>query len=289
VRVSETPSLLPLVYEDVVRRALAEDLGRAGDVTTDAIVPADLPGRAGIVARAAGRVAGLEPALLAFRLLDPACQFEIRLPDGSDAAAGQTIAQVSARARALVTAERTALNLLGHLSGIATATRDVVGRLEGLKTRVVDTRKTTPGLRALEKYAVRVGGGSSHRYGLDDAVLVKDNHVALAGGIPEAVRRVRKCAGHMLKLEVEVDTLEQLDEALALGVDAVLLDNMDLETLREAVRRARGRALTEASGGIRPDTVRAIAETGVDLVSVGWLTHSAPALDVALDVLPFAV
>jgi nicotinate-nucleotide pyrophosphorylase (carboxylating) len=267
-----------------VCRALAEDLGRAGDVTTDAIVPADLPGRAVVVARAAGRVAGLEPALFAFRLLDPDCRAEVALPDGGEAAAGQEVAHVSARARALLTGERTALNLLGRLSGIATTTRDVVARLDGLKTRVVDTRKTTPGLRALEKYAVRVGGGSNHRYGLDDAVLVKDNHVALAGGIAEAVRRVRKSGGHMLKLEVEVDTLAQLDEALALGVDAVLLDNMDLETLREAVRRARGRALTEASGGIRPDTVRAVAETGVDLVSIGWLTHSAPALDVALDV-----
>ena len=209
---------------------------------------------------------------------------EVRLPDGGDAAAGQVIARVSARARALLTGERTALNLLGRLSGIATATRDVVARLQGLSTRVADTRKTTPGLRALEKYAVRVGGGSNHRYGLDDAVLVKDNHVSLAGGITEAVRRVRASSGHLVKVEVEVDTLAQLDEALALGVDGVLLDNMDLETLREAVQRARGRALTEASGGVRPENVRAIAETGVDLVSIGWLTHSAPALDVALDV-----
>jgi nicotinate-nucleotide pyrophosphorylase (carboxylating) len=276
--------LQPLLYEDLVRRALAEDLGRAGDVTTDAIVAPDRSGRAVVVARAAGRVAGLEPALLAFRLLDPGCVAEVRLPDGSDAGAGQEIARVTARARALLTGERTALNLLGRLSGIATTTRDVVARLQGLPTRVAATRKTTPGLRALEKYAVRVGGGESHRFGLDDAVLVKDNHVALAGGIAPAVRRVRESAGHMLKLEVEVDTLAQLDEALALGVDAVLLDNMDVATLREAVRRARGRALTEASGGVRPDNVRAIAETGVDLVSIGWLTHSAPALDVALDV-----
>ena len=281
---SETPSMTPILYEEILRRALAEDLGRAGDVTTDAIVPADRAARAVVVARAAGRVAGLEPALHVFRLLDPECRAEVRLPDGSDAAAGQEIAHVSARARALLSGERTALNLLGRLSGIATATRDVVARLQGLKTRVVDTRKTTPGLRALEKYAVRVGGGSSHRYGLDDAVLVKDNHVALAGGIAEAVRRVRKGVGHMLRVEVEVETLAQLDEALALGVDVVLLDNMDVATLREAVRRARGRALTEASGGVRPDNVREVAETGVDLVSIGWLTHSAPALDVALDV-----
>ena len=281
---SATASLTPLLYEDLLRRALAEDLGRAGDVTTDAIVTADHAGRASIVARAPGRVAGVEPALHAFRLLDPECRAELRLRDGADAAAGQEIARVSGRARALLTAERTALNLLGRLSGIATATRDVVARLEGLTTRVASTRKTTPGLRALEKYAVCVGGGSSHRYGLDDAVLVKDNHIALAGGIAAAVERVRKGASYLLKLEVEVDTLAQLDEALALGVDAVLLDNMDLETLREAVRRARGRALTEASGGIQPDTVRTVAETGVDLVSLGWLTHSAPVLDVALDV-----
>jgi len=282
--VSETTPLLPLLYEDVVRRALLEDLGRAGDITTDAIAPPDLTGRAAVVARAAGRVAGLDPALHAFRLLDPECRIDVRLGDGSDAGKGDAIARVAASARALLSAERTALNLLGHLSGIATVTRDVVQRLDGLKTRVVCTRKTTPGLRALEKYAVRVGGGGTHRYGLDDAVLVKDNHVALAGGIAEAVRRVRKSVGHMVKVEVEVDTLAQLDDALAIGVDAVLLDNMDLATLREAVRRARGRALTEASGGIRPDAVREVAETGVDLISIGWLTHSAPSLDVALDV-----
>jgi nicotinate-nucleotide pyrophosphorylase (carboxylating) len=282
--VSETPPLLPLLYEDVVRRALLEDLGRAGDITTDAIVPPGLTGQAAVVARAAGRVAGLEPALHAFRLLDPECRIEVRLRDGRDAAKGDTLARVIASARALLAAERTALNLLGHLSGIATVTRDVVARLEGLETRVACTRKTTPGLRALEKYAVRVGGGSTHRYGLDDAVLVKDNHVALAGGIAEAVLRVRKSVGHMVKVEVEVDTLAQLDDALTVGVDAVLLDNMDLATLCEAVRRARGRALTEASGGIRPENVREVAETGVDLVSLGWLTHSAPSLDVALDV-----
>ena len=281
---NETTPLLPLLYEDVVRRALLEDLGRAGDITTDAVVPPDLAGQAAVVARAAGRVAGLEPALHAFRLLDPECRIDVRLRDGSDAGKGDAIARVTASARALLSAERTALNLLGHLSGIATVTRDVVKQLHGLETRVACTRKTTPGLRALEKHAVRVGGGSPHRYGLDDAVLVKDNHVALAGGIAEAVRRVRKSAGHMVKVEVEVDTLAQLDDALAIGVDAVLLDNMDLKTLREAVRRARGRALTEASGGIRPENVREVAETGVDLVSLGWLTHSAPSLDVALDV-----
>jgi len=196
------PRLLPLLYEDLVRRSLLEDLGRAGDVTTDAIVRADLAGRAVVVARSGGRVAGLDPALHAFRLLDPDGRIDVRLGDGSDVAKGDVIARVTASARALLAAERTALNLLGHLSGIATVTRDVVALLEGLPTRVAGTRKTTPGLRALEKHAVRVGGGSSHRYGLDDAVLVKDNHVALAGGIAEAVRRVRHGVGHLVKVEV---------------------------------------------------------------------------------------
>jgi nicotinate-nucleotide pyrophosphorylase (carboxylating) len=282
--VSAPASLLPLLYDDLVRRALLEDLGRAGDVTSDAIVAPDLVARAALVARAPGRIAGLDPALHAFRVLDADVLVEVERRDGTDVAAGDTIARVTARARAVLAAERTALNLLGHLSGVATATRDVVARLDGLPTRVVCTRKTTPGLRALEKHAVRAGGGSNHRFGLDDAVLVKDNHLALAGGIGEAVRRVREGVGHMVKVEVEVDTLDQLDQALALRVDAVLLDNMDLATLGEAVRRARGRALTEASGGVRPETVRRVAETGVDIVSIGWLTHSAPSLDVALDV-----
>jgi nicotinate-nucleotide pyrophosphorylase (carboxylating) len=281
---TDVAALPPLLYEDLVRRTLLEDLGRAGDVTTDAIVPTDLTSRALVVARAAGRVAGLDAALLAFRLLDPDARFVVLRHDGQDVGAGEEIARLSANARALLSAERTALNLLGHLSGVASATHDVVRRLEGLATRVTCTRKTTPGLRALEKHAVRAGGGSSHRYGLDDAVLIKDNHVALAGGVDEAVRRVRGAVGHLVKVEVEVDTLEQLDAALAAGVDAVLLDNMDLETLREAVRRAGGRVPTEASGGIRPENARAVAETGVDVLSLGWLTHSAPSLDVALDV-----
>jgi nicotinate-nucleotide pyrophosphorylase (carboxylating) len=273
-----------VLFEAIVRRALAEDLGRAGDITTDATVPADRSGEAAIVARAPGCVAGLEVALSVFRVLDPAATAEVLRPDGSSVDAAEVLARVRARARALLTGERTALNFLGHLSGIASATRDVVARLEGLSTRIACTRKTTPGLRALEKYAVRVGGGESHRYGLDDAVLIKDNHVAVAGGITPAVERARGSVSHMVKIELEVDTLAQLDEALGLDVDVILLDNMDLETLREAVRRARGRALTEASGGIRPENVRAVAETGVDIISLGWLTHSAPALDVALDI-----
>ncbi len=280
---SPPPPLRPLVYKDLMRRALAEDLGEAGDITTDSIVPASRQGAGEIVARVPGRVAGLEVALLAFHLLDPDTATEVCQPDGADVEASQVLARVRGRARALLTGERTALNLLGRLSGIATATRDVVARLDGLSTRIACTRKTTPGLRALEKYAVRVGGGMSHRYGLHDAVLIKDNHIALAGGIAPAVERAR-AAGHTVRVEVEVDTLVQLDEALELGVDVVLLDNMDDETLREAVSRARGRSLTEASGGIRPERVREVAETGVDIISLGWLTHSAPSLDVALDI-----
>ena len=278
------PTLYPLQYEEVVRRALAEDLGRAGDLTTDAVVPPNTWAQARLVARRAGRVAGLEVALSAFRQLDPQVQVQPRLGDGDDAAADQTLAQVAGLARPLLGAERTALNLLGRLCGIATATRDLVRAVDGTGARVVCTRKTTPGLRALEKYAVRCGGGANHRFGLDDAVLIKDNHVALAGGVRAAIERARAHVGHLVKIEVEVDALAQLDEALAAGVEAVLLDNMELETLREAVRRVAGRAVTEASGGIRPETIRAVAETGVDLISVGWITHSAPALDVALDV-----
>jgi nicotinate-nucleotide pyrophosphorylase (carboxylating) len=281
------PNVAPLprlLYEDTVRRALAEDLGRAGDLTTDATVPADRAGEGAIVARGTGRIAGLDISLLAFRILDPSTTAEVLHPDGSDVEGGEVLARVRCRARALLTAERTALNFLGHLSGVATATREAVQRLEGLSTRVACTRKTTPGLRALEKYAVRVGGGESHRYGLDDAVLIKDNHVAVAGGITTAVERARAGVGHMIKIELEVDTLAQLDEALSRDVDVILLDNMEHGTLREAVSRAKGRALTEASGGIRPEDVRAVAETGVDLISLGWITHSAPALDVALDI-----
>jgi nicotinate-nucleotide pyrophosphorylase (carboxylating) len=276
----------PLLYEELVRRTLLEDLGRAGDLTTDAIVGEDLMAEALVVARQAGRIAGLGVAACAFRLLDPDALVEIERGDGADAVAGARVATVRARARAVLSAERTALNFLCRLSGIATATRQVVAALEGISARVVCTRKTTPGLRLLEKYAVRVGGGSNHRFGLDDAVLVKDNHRVIAGGVAEAVARVRRHASHMVKIEVEVDTLAQLEEALRVGVDAVLLDNMSVAMLRDAVALARGRAITEASGGITPQTVHAVAETGVDLISLGWLTHSVPALDLALDVVP---
>jgi nicotinate-nucleotide pyrophosphorylase (carboxylating) len=281
-----TDGLLPLLYEDVVKGALREDLGRAGDVTTAAIVPPALQAEAALVARQAGRVAGLPAALYAFRCLDEEAHARVLVDDGQDATAGQTLAYVRGKAQALLSAERVALNLLGRLCGIATATRDVVTRLQGLPTRVVCTRKTTPGLRALEKYAVRAGGGWNHRFGLDDAVLVKDNHIAVAGGVRPAVLAVRASAGHMLKVEVEVDSLEQLREVLDLGVDVVLLDNMPLATLREAVALCRGRALTEASGGIAPETARAVAETGVDMISLGYLTHSVRNLDVSLEVSP---
>jgi nicotinate-nucleotide pyrophosphorylase (carboxylating) len=276
--------LYPLLYEPLIRRALEEDLGRAGDLTSDAVLPPDLAAEARVVARAAGRVAGLPAALAAFRLLDASIRIEEHAADGADVEAGAHLATVRGPARSLLSAERTALNLLGRLCGIATATRDMVALVAPHGARIVCTRKTTPGLRALEKFAVRCGGGHNHRFGLDDAVLIKDNHVALAGGIRPAVERARQAVGHLVKIEVEVDSLDQLGEALDLGADVVLLDNMPLEMLREAVAMARGRAITEASGGINPKTAAAIAATGVNLLSMGWLTHSAPALDVALDV-----
>ena len=273
----------PLVYEPLVRVALLEDLGRAGDLTTDTVVPAEATARARLVARRPGRVAGLTVSLSAFSLLDPGLSVEILAPDGSDVLPGDTLAVVAGAARPILSAERTALNLLGRLCGIATATRSLVQAVEGCKARITCTRKTTPGLRALEKEAVRQGGGSNHRFGLDDAVLIKDNHLVAAGGIRAAVARARAGLGHMVKIEVEVDTLAQLAELLPLGVDAVLLDNMTPGQLREAVRMVEGRMLTEASGNINADTVRPVAETGVDMISVGWLTHSVTNFDVGLD------
>jgi nicotinate-nucleotide pyrophosphorylase (carboxylating) len=274
---------IPLLYEGMVRRALEEDLGRAGDITTDAIVPWGAHAKGSVIARAPGRIAGIEIALSTFRQLDPAISSGIRVADGSDAAAGDILALIDGPARPILTAERTALNLLGRLCGIATSTRNVVAAVAPYGARVVCTRKTTPGLRAIEKYAVRAGGGSNHRFGLDDAVLIKDNHRVLAGSLTEAVRRVRACVGHMVKVEAEVDTLAQLEEALSLAVDAVLMDNMSLQDLAQGARMAKGRAITEASGGITPETAAAVAATGVDLLSIGWLTHSAPSLDVSLD------
>jgi len=278
------PELPSLLYEDVVRRALAEDLGRAGDLTTDAIVSAAASTTARVVARADGCVAGVGPAAAAFRLLDGRCAVEVAASDGQEVAAGDTVLTVRGPARAVLTGERTALNLLGRLCGVATLTRAFVREIEETGARVTCTRKTTPGLRALEKHAVRCGGGASHRFGLDDAVLIKDNHLAVAGGVRPAVERARSAVGHLVSVELEVDTLEQLAEGLEVGVDAVLLDNMDPDTLRRAVEMVAGRCTTEASGGITLATARRIAETGVDVLSVGALTHSAPSLDVSLEI-----
>lgn len=273
-----------LLIEPLVRAALLEDIGRGYDLTTDAIVPAAATARARIVARRAGVVAGVAAAALAFELLDPSVAIDVHHPDATRVDAGDAVATIDGTARALLTGERTALNLLGRLCGIATATRALVDAVAGTRAQIVCTRKTTPGLRLLEKYAVRCGGGGNHRFGLDDAVLVKDNHLALAGSVRAAVAAVRRSAGHMVKVEVEVDTLEQLREALDQPIDAVLLDNMTPAQLREAVQLIGGRVLAEASGGVHPANVRAIAESGVDLISVGYLTHSAPALDLGLDV-----
>lgn len=278
-----TPPLPALMIEPLVRAALLEDLGRAGDLTTDAIVPEAARARTVLRARRPGVVAGLDFALTAFRLIDPRIEATPARHDGDRLARGDVIARIEGPARGILTAERTALNFLGHLSGIASATRQVVDAIAGHRAQVVCTRKTLPGLRIAQKYAIRVGGGANHRFGLDDAVLIKDNHVAIAGGVAEAVARARAGVGHMVKIELEVDTIEQLRAALALRVDAILLDNMSPETMTEAVRLVDGRALTEASGGITPATAPAVAASGVDLISIGWLTHSAQVLDIGLD------
>lgn len=272
-----------VVYDESIRRALAEDLGRGGDVTTDAIVGEGARASAKIVARSPGVIAGLPVAARVFSLLDVEVRFTESVADGDSVRPGVPLASLSGAARTLLTGERTALNFLGHLSGVATATRRLVDAVAGTAASIVCTRKTTPGLRALEKYAVRCGGARNHRMGLDDAVLIKDNHLVAAGGVSPAIRRARARIGHLMKIECEVKTLAELEEALLEGVDVVLLDNMDLPTLRAAVARVAGSVLTEASGGITLDTVRAVAETGVNLISVGWITHSAPCLDIALD------
>ena len=273
-----------LIIEPMVRAALLEDLGRAGDITTDAVVPAEARVEAVIVARQPGVLAGLDAALLAFELLDPALRIERLRADGDRISRGETVAQISGRARGVMGAERTALNLLSRISGVATATRALADAIAGYKAKIVCTRKTTPGLRTLEKEAVRLGGGANHRFGLDDAMLIKDNHIALAGNVRAALERAQRHAGHLVKIELEVDTLDQLAEALEVGVDAVLLDNMTPETLRRAVAMVDGRAVTEASGRISPETAAAVAATGVDLISSGWITHSAPILDLGLDI-----
>ncbi len=277
------PSLPNLLVEPAVRAALLEDLGRAGDLTTDAIVPATARARTVLVARQPGIVAGLAAAAAAFRLVDPAIEIGVERPDGTRLSPGDRIATIAGPARGMLTAERVALNFLGHLSGVATGADTLVEAVRGHKARICCTRKTMPGLRALQKYAVRVGGGMNHRFGLDDGVLIKDNHVAVAGGIRPAILAARSGVGHLVKIEVEVDTLDQLEEALATGVDAVLLDNMTPEQLATAVHMIDGRAIAEASGRITPQTAPAIAASGVDLISAGWLTHSASVLDIGLD------
>jgi nicotinate-nucleotide pyrophosphorylase (carboxylating) len=277
-------SPMRLIVEPIVRAALLEDLGRAGDITTDAIVPAQAEVEAVIVARQPGVVAGIETALLAFELVDAGLRIEQSAGDGARVSRGDVVARIAGRARGILSAERTALNLLSRMSGVATATRSLADAITGTKAKIVCTRKTTPGLRVLEKQAVRLGGGSNHRFGLDDAMLIKDNHIALAGGVRMALERARCHAGHLVKIELEVDTLDQLAKALEVGVDAVLLDNMTPETLRRAVAMVDGRAITEASGRITTETAPAIAATGVDLISSGWITHSAPILDLGLDI-----
>jgi nicotinate-nucleotide pyrophosphorylase (carboxylating) len=277
-------SLPLLMVEPLVRAALLEDLGRAGDITTEACVPETAIASAHFAARVPGVIAGLDLASLAFRLIDPNVVFTPSLRDGDRVAPGDVVARLAGPARGILTAERVALNFMGHLSGIATATRGIADAIAHTKCRVVCTRKTTPGLRAVEKDAVRCGGGANHRFGLDDAILIKDNHVAIAGGVKPALAAARARAGHLVKIELEVDTLAQLEEALAFGIDAVLLDNMSADQLRQAVAMVAGRAITEASGRITPDTAPGIAETGVDLISVGWLTHSVKTLDIGLDI-----
>lgn len=277
--------LSPLTITDTVRHALAEDLGRAGDITSIATIPETTPARAVMVARQPGVIAGLPLAVEAFRQLAPEMKIEAHARDGETVAKGKSLLIITGPARAVLAAERVALNFAGRLSGIATLTASYVKQTAGTKLRICCTRKTTPGLRALEKYAVRCGGGFNHRFGLDDAILIKDNHIAVAGSIPEVLKRARSVAGHLVKVEIEVDTLDQLREVLATGLaDVVLLDNMDIPTLREAVTVAAGRVVLEVSGGVTVDRIAEIAKTGVDYASSGALTHSAPNFDVALDI-----
>lgn len=278
-------ALPDLMIKPIIEAALAEDLGRAGDVTAQACIPAGARMTAVFAARKPGVLAGVDCVRLAVHALDARAKVDLRLGDGDAFEAGTVLVEVEADAHALLAAERTSLNLLGRLCGIATLTRDHVRAVAGTGARIADTRKTTPGLRALEKHAVVCGGGVNHRFGLDDAILIKDNHVALAGGVGEAVRRARASVGHLMKVEVEIDRLDQLEPALAEGPDVIMLDNFSLEDMRAAVVRVAGRVTLEASGGVNLQTARAIAETGVNVISVGGLTHSVTALDVGLDIL----
>lgn len=276
-------SLATGLYLDIVRRALDEDLAEAGDLTTEACIPADSRSVAEIVVRRPGVVVGLEVGASVFRTVDPEVAVELSAVDGERVEAGKVVGRVEGRSRSILTAERTALNLMGRMSGVATATAELVDAVAGTGAVITDTRKTMPGLRALDKYAVRMGGGRNHRFGLHDAVLIKDNHIVAAGSITDAVVAARARVGHMVKIEVEVETLEQLDELLTVGADVVLLDNMDPDTLGQAVEKVSGGMVTEASGTVTLETVRAIAESGVDVISTGWITHSPPQLDIGLD------
>ncbi|WP_298973338.1 carboxylating nicotinate-nucleotide diphosphorylase [uncultured Psychrobacter sp.] len=277
------PALDKVLLEPIVQAALVEDLGRRGDVTSQATIPAERQAKLQIRARQAGVICGMDVARLSFAAVDEQIEFVAQVHDGERVAAGSVLAIVSGNARHLLTAERTALNFLTHLSGIATATQQIVDSVAEYPAQITCTRKTIPGLRTLQKYAVRCGGGRNHRLGLDDAILIKDNHIAIAGDIQTAIKQAQDFAGHLIPIEVEVDTLEQLQLALDAGVSLVLLDNMSPDTLSEAVVMCQGRAQTEASGGITPETVQAAAKTGVDFIAMGYLTHSTTALDIGLD------
>ncbi|TAL39730.1 MAG: carboxylating nicotinate-nucleotide diphosphorylase [Alphaproteobacteria bacterium] len=279
-------SIAPLpavILEPLVKMALAEDLGRSGDITSNSTVPAETRSKVVIASREEGRIAGLDLAELAFKTVDPTLTVKRLKPEGSDVKKGDEVMEIEGRARSILTAERVALNFVGRMSGIATLTLKMVRAVGNHKARIAATRKTTPGLRAIEKYAVQVGGGIPHRYGLDDAVLIKDNHIAMAGGVKVAIRGAKQNIGHTVKIEVEVDTLAQLKEVLEEGVDIVMLDNMSLEDMAAAVKMVAGRAVIEASGGVTLDRIPKIAATGVDLISSGAITHSAPNFDVGLD------
>ena len=281
--VKQEPALDEVLLKPLVEAALTEDLGRRGDVTSQATIPADMQAQLQIKARQAGVICGMDLARLSFALVDAQIEFAAQVVDGETVAAGTVLAIVSGNARHLLTAERTALNFMTHLSGIATATRQIVDSVAEYPAQITCTRKTIPGLRTVQKYAVRCGGGRNHRLGLDDAILIKDNHIAIAGDIKTAIQQAQDFAGHLIPIEVEVDTLAQLEQALEAGVSLVLLDNMSPETLSKAVTMCKGRAKTEASGGITPQTVQAVAETGVDFIAMGYLTHSTTALDIGLD------
>ena len=275
--------LSPILIEPAVRAALAEDLGRGGDLTTDIVIDDDAWVKASINARQVGALSGIDIAEMTFDLVDPRVDMEVYIADGGRVEPGDTVAVLEGPARAILTGERVALNYLGHLSGIASETRKIVDACAGTKARITCTRKTTPGLRAFEKYAVRCGGGFNHRFGLDDGLMIKDNHIAACGGITQAVERAKAKLGHMVKINLEVDTLEQLEEGLKVGANVILLDNMGPDLLKEAVKMIDGRAIAEASGGVTLETAPAIAASGVDIISIGWLTHSSPCLDLGMD------